>query len=184
MGKKTSTRGVLGDFYTPDEAMEAARKVRDSAYTHFDFLTPFPIHGMEEAMGQKRSWVPYVSAVLAFVGILIAQGFINYVMVLDWPMNYGGKPFFAWPSYVPVTFESMVFFSGIGSAVVAVIAGKLDTIPQPPAHLIATGATVDRFVLWISATDPKFDETAVVEFVKSLSADGVRVVNAGEGTHA
>lgn len=179
MAVRVSTRGVLGHFYTPDEALAAAGKVRDSLYTHFDFLTPFPIHGMEEAMGQKRSWIPVVTGFLAFFGIALAQAFINYVMVGDWPMNFGGKPDFAWPSFIPVTFESMVFYSAIGSAIVAIVAGKRDTIPQPPPMLIQTGATIDRFVLWISATDPKFDADEVQRFVASLGADGVRYVDAG-----
>ena len=181
--KLTSKKGVLGHFYTPDEAMAAAEKVRDSEYTHFDFLTPFPIHGMEAAMGQKRSWLPWVSAALAFFGIFVAQAFLNWVMVLEWPMNYGGKPFAAWPSFIPITFEAMVFFSAIGSAIIAIIAGKLDTVPQPSAMVIETGATVDRFVLWISATDPRFQAEAVMDFVRSLDADGVRIVD-GEGDDA
>ena len=176
-----STRGILGDFFEPDDALAAAQRVRDSEYTHFDFLTPFPIHGMEEAMGQKRSWVPFVSAGLAAFGILFAQLFINYVMVWDWPMNFGGKPHAAWPSFIPITFEAMVFFTALGSAAVAIIAGKRDTIPQPPPMLIRTGATVDRFVLWISATDPRFDDQATVDFVRSLGAHGVRVVDASGG---
>jgi hypothetical protein len=176
-----STKGVLGDFYTPDEALAAAVRVRDSQYTHFDFLTPFPIHGMEEAMGQKRSWIPVVTGFLAFFGITLAQTFIYYVMIGDWPMNFGGKPNFAWPSFIPVTFESMVFYAAIGSAIVAIIAGKRDTIPQPDPMKIKTGATIDRFVVWISATDPKFDATEVQRFVTSLGADGVRYVDAEAG---
>ncbi|MCL4810056.1 MAG: DUF3341 domain-containing protein, partial [Thermoanaerobaculia bacterium] len=82
----TSTKGVLGHFCEPAEALAAAAKVRDAGWKHFDFLTPFPIHGMEDAMGQKRSWIPWVTAVLAFCGILFAQGLQNYVMVYDWPM--------------------------------------------------------------------------------------------------
>ena len=153
----TSTKGILGHFYEPADALAAAAKVRDAGWKHFDFLTPFPIHGMEEAMGQKRSWIPYVTAVLALCGILFAQGLQNYVMVWDWPMNFGGKPFAAWPAFIPITFEAMVFWAALGSAIVAIIAGKKDTIPQPPPMLVKTGATVDRFVLWISATDPKWD---------------------------
>ena len=180
MKMPTSNKGVVGSFFEPDEALAAAVKVRDSKYTHFDFLTPFPIHGMEEAMGQKASWVPWVTAVLAFAGIFAAQAFLNYVMVLDWPMIFGGKPFASWPSFVPITFEAMVFFGAIGSAVVAIVAGKWDTVPQPPPLLIKTGATVDRFVLWISATDPRFDEKRTLEFVESLGAKEVRVVEADD----
>lgn len=175
---KTSKQGVLGHFSTPDEAMDAAKKLRDSDYTHFDFLTPFPIHGMEDAMGQKASWVPYVTAILAVIGILAAQGMQNYVMAIDWPMNFGGKPFIAWPSFIPVTFEAMVFFGAIGSAVVAIIAGKKDNIPQPPPMAIRTGATIDRFVLWVSATDPLYDEARVLDFATSLGASEVHAVNA------
>ena len=57
-------QGVLGHFLTPDEALRAARRVRDSEYRHFDFLTPFPVHGMDEAMGQRRSWVPLATVAL------------------------------------------------------------------------------------------------------------------------
>lgn len=172
----TSSRGALGHFYTPAEVLEAAAKVRDSKYKHFDVLTPFPVHGIEDAMGQKRSWIPYVTAVLAFVGILLAQALMNYVMVFDWPMNYGGKPFFAWPSFIPITFEAMVFCAALGSALVAVLAGKIDTVPQPPPMTIETGATVDRFVLWISETDPAFEPAEVLSFMRSLNASGVRLV--------
>ena len=58
----TSTKGVLGHFCEPADALAAAAKVRDAGWKHFDFLTPFPIHGMEEAMGQKRSWIPWATA--------------------------------------------------------------------------------------------------------------------------
>ncbi len=179
-----SSKGVLGCFFEPEDALRAARKVRDSKYTHFDFLTPFPIHGMEEAMGQKASWIPWVSAGLAFTGILTAQAMMNYIMVVDWPMNFGGKPHAAWPSFIPITFELMVLFAAIGSAIVAIVAGKRDTVPQPPPLLIKTGATVDRFVVWISATDPKFADEPTVDFIKSLGAKEVRLVDERAGAAA
>ena len=183
MSFPTSTRGVLGCFADPDSALEAARKVRDSEYSHFDFLTPFPVHGMDEAMGVKRSWVPWLTAVLAVAGIVAAQGMMNYIMVLDWPMNFGGKPFASWPAFVPITFELMVLFAAIGTALIAIWAGKRDTVPQPPPMVHETGATIDKFVVWISATDPKFDEAPAVAFVRSLGASEVRSVGstASEG---
>ncbi|HOC17981.1 MAG TPA: DUF3341 domain-containing protein [Vicinamibacterales bacterium] len=179
-----STKGVLGHFYEPADALAAAVKVRDAGWKHFDFLTPFPIHGMEEAMGQKRSWLPWVTAVLALCGILFAQALQNYVMVWDWPMNFGGKPFAAWPAFIPITFEAMVFWAALGSAVVAVVAGKMDSVPQPPPMAVKTGATFDRFVLWISATDPKWNAAEAERFVRSLGADGVRLVEVAGGTNA
>ncbi len=179
-----SKKGVLGHFCEPDEALAAAAKVRDAGFKHFDFLTPFPIHGMEEAMGQKRSWIPWATGALALCGILFAQGLQNWVMIFDWPMNFGGKPFWAWPSFIPITFEAMVFWAALGSALVAIAAGKRDTVPQPPPMEIETGATVDRFVLWISATDPKWSESGTPEFVKGLGANGVRLVDLEGGSDA
>jgi len=180
----TSTRGVIGYFLEPKEALAAAAKTRDAGWKHFDVLTPFPVHGMEEAMGQPRSWVPYVTAVLAFIGILFAQALQNYVMVYDWPLNFGGKPHASWPAFVPITFEAMVFWAAIGTAVVAIAAGKVDNVPQPPPLRVRTGATVDRFVLWISATDPEWDEKEALEFVRGTGAHGVELVEAEGGTHA
>ena len=180
--KPTSTAGVLGDFYLPDAALTAVARVREAGWTHFDVLTPFPVHGMEDAMGQKRSWIPWATLGLALFGILAAQGLQNYVMVWDWPMNFGGKPHASWPAFVPITFETMVFWAALGSAVVAVIAGKIDTVPQPPPS-VTTGATADRFVLWISATDPKWQGDQASQFVRSLGADDVRLVDAGGDGH-
>ncbi|MEW6756128.1 MAG: DUF3341 domain-containing protein [Candidatus Latescibacterota bacterium] len=181
---RISKRGVLGCFLDPQSALAAAVRVRDSGWTHFDFLTPFPVHGMEEAMGQKRSWVPYATVGLVTLGILAAQALQNWVMVFDWPMVFGGKPFFSWPAFIPITFEAMVFFGAIGTAIVAIIAGKRDTVPQPPPMAVPTGATVDRFVLWISATDPRFEGDRALDFVRSLGAIEVREVDATGGEDA
>ena len=121
---KPAFQGAFGHFYRPDEALAAARRVRDAKFTFFDVLTPFPVHGMDEAMGMKRSWIPWVTAVFAFVGIMTAQTMMVGIMTFLWPMNYGGKPPLAWPSFVPISFELMVLFAGISSAVFAVFFGK------------------------------------------------------------
>ncbi len=180
----TATTGILGDFFLPEDALAAAEKVRAAGWTHFDMLTPFPVHGMDEAMGQRRSWIPYATGALALTGILLAQGLQNYVMVYDWPMNFGGKPHASWPAFVPITFELMVLCAAIGSAILAVIAGKKDTVPQPPPLLVKTGATGDRFVLWIAGSDPMFRADEAERFVQSLGAADVRLVNLEGGRDA
>lgn len=181
---RVSKQGVIGHFLDPESALAAAAKVRDSEWTHFDILTPFPIHGMDEALGVRRSWVPYATAGLAAIGIVLAQVLQNYVMVFDWPIVFGGKPFFSWPAFLPITFEAMVYWGAIGTAIIAIIAGKRDTVPQPPPMAIRTGATVDRFVLWISATDPKYDAERVMAFARSIGALDVHAVDATGGGDA
>ncbi len=177
MSRSDTTLGVFGYVCTPDEALAAAKRIRDSEYTRFDVLTPFPVHGMDEAMGLKRSWVPWMTAGLAATGILAAQVMMVGIMVLLWPMNFGGKPFMAWPSFIPITFELMVLFAGIGTAVIAIFAGKRWTVPQPPVLNVRTGATVDRFVLWISSEDPAFDREKTAEFLRELRVRDVRPID-------
>lgn len=178
-----STTGVLGAFHLPDDALAAAARVRAAGWTHFDMLTPFPVHGMDEAMGQRRSWIPWATGALALGGILFALALQTWVMVFDWPMNFGGKPHFAWPAFVPITFEVMVFWAALGSAAIAIAAGKKDTVPQPPPGLV-TGATADRFVLWIAATDPQWRAGEAERFVRSLGAADVRLIGLDGGGHA
>ena len=177
MARSDAIFGVSGYVCTPDEALQAAQKMRDSKYTRFDVLTPFPVHGMDEAMGLKRSWVPWTTAGLAASGILAAQVMMVGIMVFLWPMNFGGKPFNAWPSFIPITFELMVLFAGIGTAVIAIFAGKKWTVPQPPSLKVRTGATIDKFVLWISADDPEFDAEKAAGFLRDLHLHGVRVID-------
>jgi hypothetical protein len=168
--------GVLGHVYTPAEALDAASRLRDARYTRFDVLTPFPVHGMDEAMGLKRSWIPWVTAFMAGVGILTAQVMMVWIMVYDWPLNYGGKPFWAWPSFVPITFELMVLFSGVTTAVVAIWAGRRRNVPQPPTQADIR-ATSDRFVLWIPYVDPSFSPDATAALLREIGANGVRVID-------
>lgn len=168
--------GILGHTYTPDEALAAAEKVRDAGYRQFDVLTPFPVHGMDAAMGLGRSWVPWVTAVAATAGIVTAQVMMVWIMVYDWPMNYSGKPYWAWPSFVPITFELMVLFAGISSAVVAIWAGRRRNVPQPPVTA-GLGATSDRFVVWIPASDPTFSLATTSAFLQDIGLHQVRVID-------
>jgi hypothetical protein len=168
--------GILAHTYTPDEALDAAEKVRDAGYRGFDVLTPFPVHGMDEAMGLRRSWVPWVTATFATLGILTAQFMMVYIMVYDWPMNYGGKTPWAWPNFVPITFELMVLFSGIASAVIAIWAGWRRNVPQPP-HAAGHGATSDRFVVWIPASDPSFSLETTPALLQEIGLHQVRVID-------
>ena len=133
---------------------------------------------------RTRTGAAWATAAGALAGIAAAQALLNWIIVIERPRNFGGKPFWAWASFSPITFALMVLFGAIGTAVVAIRAGKRDTIPQPPPMLIKTGATVDKFVVWISATDPKFDEDKVIAFVESIGAAGVKLVDAKEEDHA
>jgi hypothetical protein len=158
-------RGLAAFYEHPDHLLAAARHARDSKYDDFDAYSPFPIHGMDEAMGLERSWIPWVTFGAGLVGFLTANALQFGMMTFDWPMIIGGKPFAPWPSFVPVMFELTVLVSGVTTAVVMLkAAGCFQT-----ANVIDERITNDRFVLWISADDDEFDEDEVESFLSDLN---------------
>lgn len=175
MSEDKSILGATGSFNTPDESLSAAKEARKSVYEYFDMLTPFPVQGMDEAMGLGRSRVPWFTLLGGMVGIMVTQVMMVGIMVYMWPLNFGGKPNWFWSSLIPINFEMMMLFAGVATVAAAVIAWRKFNVPQPPS-MLNTGATSDGFILWISAQDRNFEADKVVEFIKGLNANDVRLV--------
>lgn len=165
--------GLIAFFEHPNDTLEAATKCRDEGFETWDVLTPFPIHGMDEAMGLGRSWMPWVTFALAMTGLATAA-FIEFgTMAFDWAVTVGGKPHAAWPSFIPIMFELMVLFAGVGSAAVMI---KAVGLPKFKRRILDPRISRDRFVIWISSDDGKFDREGTREFLKSLEPLEVREV--------
>ena len=158
-------RGYAAYYEHPDHLMAAARHARDSKYDDFEAYSPFPIHGMDEAMGLERSWIPWVTFGAGLVGFVTANALQFGMMTFDWPMIIGGKPFAPWPSFVPVMFELTVLVAGVTTAIVMLKAAGC----FQKADVIDERITNDRFVLWISADDDEFDEDEVESFLSDLN---------------
>jgi hypothetical protein len=168
----TEVQGVAAFFEHPKHLMAAATYARDSHYEEFEAYSPFPIHGMDEAMGLGRSWIPWVTFGAGSVGFVLANLLQFGTMTFDWPMIVGGKPFAPWPSFVPIMFELTVLLAGVTTAVVMLAAAGCFKKPT----IIDPRITDDRFVLWISAEDTKFDEDEVTEFMSDLNPLEVRKI--------
>ena len=95
----------MGEFETAKQLLHAAAKVRDAGYRNMDAYAPFPVEGLSEAMGLRRSWVPLVTLLGGLGGGLTGFGFQYWVNVFAYPMNIGGRPLNSWPAFIPVTFE-------------------------------------------------------------------------------
>jgi hypothetical protein len=161
---------VAAFFDHPHELLEAARVARESPYEKFDAYSPFPIHGMDEAMGLERSWMPWVTFGAGLFGLLCAIAMEFGMMTFDWPMIIGGKPFAPWPAFVPIMFELTVLIGGVTTGIVMLrTAGCFE-----PADVIDPGLTDDRFALWISGQDPAYDRREAVEFVRTMDPVEVR----------
>lgn len=171
--------GILAFFDHPERTLEAARATRDSDYEGFDVYTPFPVHGMDEAMGLGRSWIPWVTFFAGVIGFLCANAMQFGMMTFDWPMIIGGKPYAPWPSFVPIMFELTVLIGGVTTGVVMLKAAGCFQEPM----ILDRELTDDRFAVWISADDPNFEADEVRSFFHDLDPTEIRgITNAEPGT--
>lgn len=168
-------KGIAAYFDLPDDLMLAAAHTRDSKYDAFEAYSPFPIHGMDDAMGLGRSWIPWVTFGAGSAGFLTANAIQFFMMTFDWPMIVGGKPYAPWPSFVPIMFELTVLFAGVTTALVMLIAAGCFRKP----FIIDPEITKDRFVLWISADDDAFDAEEVRGFLETLNPVEIRTITKG-----
>ena len=157
--------GMVALFQHPGEILDAAAVARDRKFQDWDVFTPFPVHGMDQAMGLGRSWIPWVCFAAAMLGLSTALFIQIGTMTFDWPAIIGGKPFFPWPSFVPISFELSVLFAGLITTAVMFLSGKL---PKLKPQIVHPRITCDRFALWISAQDPQYDLDETRQFLESL----------------
>ena len=161
--------GVLGEFADADHLLEAAHKVREAGYVRTDAYAPMPIHGLAEALGAKRTKLPYLVLMGGILGGLAGYGLCYYCSVIAYPMNIGGRPVHSWPAFIPVTFETTI----LGAAITAVLGMlALNGLPMPyhPVFNVPRFALAsrDRFFLCIEATDPMFDRELTRRFLERL----------------
>ncbi len=169
--------GVLAEYDTPGELLDAARKVRDAGYSEFDCYTPFPVHGMDEAMGIKRTILPLIvfgGGAAGLLGGVFLQWWMN---AYNWPWNIGGKPAWSIPANVPIAFEGTILFAVFASFFGMWILNKLPQIWHPffRSDRFAR-VTDDAFVLGIEAKDKRFDRVATSKLLKDAGAIGVEDV--------
>lgn len=162
--------GLAAYFSSPDELLHAAELAFKKGFKQWDTFSPFPIHGMDDAMGMGRSWMPWVTFAAGGTGFLTANLLQFGTLTFDWPMIIGGKPHAPWPSFVPIMFELTVLIGGVTSALVMFIAAGCFRKPK----IIDREITNDRFVLWVSAKDALFEEAEV--FMKTLKPDDIKPI--------
>ncbi len=169
--------GYLVGFDKVDELLVAAATVRDAGYTRWDAHTPFVIHGLDAAMGVKKTVLPYIVFLAGLTGAaagILLQWWTNAV---DYPFLISGKPLFSLPANIPVAFETTILFAAI-SALVGMLA--LNGLPQLSHPLFSNRSfkrvTDDRFFISIEARDPLFDTAKTRELLESVSDQPVEEI--------
>lgn len=169
--------GIVGEFSTPAGVYHAAEKFRDSGYTRWDVHTPFPIHDMEEAMGIRRTVLPFVVAVIGLSGA--GLGFLMqwWMSVHGYALVVQGKPYNSWQAFVPITFECGVLFSAF-TAIIGMLA--MNGLPRWHHPLMKKerflSAGEDRFFICVEARDPKFDPEGTRRLFESAGASAIDLV--------
>lgn len=166
--------GLLAEFDTPTQMVDAAREVRDAGYTKTDAFSPFPLHEIDEALGVKRSILPFLVLGGGVTGLLTGLGLTTFVHVFEYPIIVGGRPFFSLTSFIVPMFELTILFAAF-TAVFGML--FLNGLPQPyhpvfnvPRFALATR---EKFFLLIETKDPKFDYEATRSFMESLNPQEV-----------
>ncbi len=171
--------GAFARFAGPAELLEAARQVRDAGYRVFDTYSPFPVHGIDEAMGLPRSKLPWIVLTGALTGTSIAFFGQLYLNVVFYPIIIAGKPFDSLPPTVPICFELTILL-GAFSAVFGML--FLNGLPRlyHPAWKYAefARASDDGFFVAIEARDPRFHAQDTVAFLQKLGGSKVALVEA------
>lgn len=171
------THAVMGSFHEPDELVAAGRKIHEMGYRKLDAMSPFPVHGIDAAIGIHHSKIGWMVVCFAMLGLATAQFLQYYVGVINYPLVIGGKPLFDFTFSIPVTFELTVLFSAISCTVGMYAINGLPRLYHPTMRYSQFGrVTDDKFVLVIEADDPMFDAEKTVEHLKSVGAHDVEVV--------
>lgn len=176
---KAGVYGVIAEYDTPGDLIHACEKVRDAGYKYWDAHTPFPIHGMDEAMGLKWCKIPWIVLCCGLVGCTLGLALQLWVNLVEYPIVIAGKPFNSLPAFMPVTFELTILFSAFGSVFSMLMTNFLPMLSHPLFKSEQfKRATDDKFFISIEARDAKFDAAATVRLLEAAGGKNIERVEA------
>ena len=162
---------MVGEFETPERLKLAAEEARHAGFKVMDAYSPFPIHGLSEAIGFRDTKVPWTVFIFGLIGVSVGYSLQFYTSVIDYPMNVGGKPLNSIPAFIPVSYECTILFAAFSAVIGMFVYNRLPM----PYHPIFNAknferASQDRFFLAVEATDPSYDPDAIEKIMKSNGA--------------
>jgi hypothetical protein len=169
---------AVGCFDDEKVLFPAVKNVRRAGYKIHDVYTPFPVHGMDHAIGIRETSLHTAGFIFGITGTATALGFMSWVFAKDWPLNIGGKPHFPLPAFIPIIFEVTVLFASVGMVLTFCYLCQMS--PMLKKHHFHPRATDDLFVMVIECT-AKTNEAEVVSFLHSNGAIIVNVQDAETG---
>lgn len=169
---------VVGSFDDEAVLFPAVKKVRAAGYKIHDVYTPFPVHGLDHALGLRETSLHTAGFIYGITGTTTALSFMSWVFTTDWPMNIGGKPHFPLPAFIPITFELTVLFSAVGMVMTFMYLCQM--APFVKKHVFHPRQTDDLFVMAIELTEKTRPEE-VKAFLDSVGAKEINEQTAETG---
>jgi len=177
MADTVNPYGIIAEFDNPADTMHAAEKVRDAGFRKWDVFTPFPVHGMDKAMGLKNSKVGWFSFLGGVTGYTCGMLMIWWMNAVDYPIVVGGKPMFSPFSAFPPSYELTILLGSFGSLFGMLFLNRLPRLYHPLLKNRRFAlATHDRFFIVIETADPKYSETETRKLLESLGTRHIEVV--------
>ena len=166
--------GLLAEFQDVDSVLHAARHVRDAGFFRWDVHTPFPVHGMDEAMGIRPTILPWLVLGAGLTGAATGLALQWFTNAFDYPFLVSGKPFMSMPAWIPVTFELTVLFAALAAVFGMLLLNQLPHLYNPLfKNERFRRVTDDRFFIVLDAADPKFDPENAEQMLRDLGATAV-----------
>jgi hypothetical protein len=169
--------GLLAEFEDVDGVIAAAMRVRDAGFRLWDVHTPFPVHGMDHAMGIRSTVLPWLVLGGGLAGLVSGIALQWYTNGFDYPFLISGKPLLSGPTWVPVIFELTILFASLTAVFGMLLLNRLPRLYNPLFKSQRfRRATNDRFFVVIDAADPKFDGERTEQMLRDLGASAVEWV--------
>ena len=170
---------ITGYFEDESLLLKAIQLLNDKKVNIRDVFTPFPVHGLEKALGYRRSWIPRGGFIGGAIGAVCGFGFQAWVFTSAYPLNFGGKPFLSAPSFIPVTFECTILFAAFSMLFAFLFRSHLGPGASNPVFDPRT--TDDRFLIAIDPSNPQNEGLNIKQILSDTGALGI-IENSNYGT--
>jgi len=162
---------VLGVYEDEDVLLKAVKSVRNTGVKIHEVFSPYPVHGLEDALGYRRTRLPIAAFMFGMLGTALALTMQIWMLGFDWPMIIGGKNFFALPPFIPVTFELTVLLSALGMVGTFMVISDLKPYKKP--RIFDIRITDDKHVMAIDLAKNKLNRDEIAKIVKDSGASEV-----------
>jgi hypothetical protein len=180
--------GLMVEFLTAQEILDATRSVRRAGYRDMDAYTPYPVEGLAAELGMRRTRIPFAVLMAGLVGAGVGFYMMYYSMAMNYALNTGGRPLNSWPVFIPIAFEVMVLVASLAAFLSMLFLNGLPQPHHPVFNVPQFGrSSQDRFFLCIEAIDPQFDRQATAALLAGLGPEGEVIEvphNLKPGSHA